>query len=67
MPDLAINSVDNDNIDVDELWLITETANGLKCTIGIVYRHPKSSLTKFNDRFYVLEKINSDKSTEMFL
>ena len=66
LPDLKINSVDNDNIDVDELWLSTETANGLKCTIGIVYRHPKSSLTKFNDRLYnVLEKINSDKSTEM--
>ena len=66
LPDLKINSVDNDNIDVDELWLSTETANGLKCTIGIVYRHPKSSLTKFNDRLYnILEKINSGKLTDM--
>ena len=37
----------------------------LQCTIGIIYRHPKSNLTKFNDRLYsVLEKINSDKSIQ---
>ena len=57
--DLNINSVSDDIIDVDDLWLNTETENGSKSTIGIIYRHPKSSLTKFNDRLYtVLEKIN---------
>ena len=65
LKDLQINSVSDDIIDVDELWLNTETDNGSKSTIGIIYRHPKSSLTKFNDRLYtVLEKINSNKLIE---
>ena len=64
--DLKINSVSDDLIDVDEIWLKAETDNGIKCTIGVIYRHPKSNLSKFNDRLYsVLEKINSDKSNEM--
>ena len=25
-----------------------ETDNAVKCTIGIIYRHPKSNLSKFN-------------------
>ena len=62
---LAINNIPNDIIDVDELWVNAETSTGFKCSIGIVYRHPKSNLTKFNDRLHsVLEKINSDKAIE---
>ena len=48
-----------DVIDVDELWIDSETNNGFKSTIGIIYRHPKANLTKFNDRLYnVLGKIS---------
>ena len=57
--DLKINSVSDELIDVDEIRLKAERANGIKCTIGIIYRHSKSNLTKFKDRLYsVLEKIN---------
>ena len=41
-------------IDVDELWMSTETDNGIKSTLGIIYRHPKVNLTKFNDRLYTV-------------
>ena len=62
---LKINSVSEEAIDVDEIWVNVETDKRLQCTIGIIYRHPKSNLTKFNDRLYsVLEKINSDKSIQ---
>ena len=64
--DLQLNSNKDDIIDVDEIWLNTETENGIKSTIGVIYRHPKANITKFNDKFYsVLDKINSDKSIEM--
>ena len=56
--DLKINSSTDDIIDVDELWVSTETDNGIKSTLGIIYRHPKANLTKFNDKLYsVLQKI----------
>ena len=65
LKDLSINSVPDDSIDVDELWLDAETDNDSKCTIGIIYRHPRSNLKKFNDRLYtVLEKINSNKAID---
>ena len=62
LKDLSINSLTDNAIDVDELWLDAETENGSKCTIGTIYRHPKSNLNQFNDRLCaVLEKINSNK------
>ena len=64
--DLKINSSTDDIIDVDELWVSTETDNGIKSTLGIIYRHPKANLTKFNDKLYsVLQKIDSDKAIDM--
>ena len=63
---LKVNADSDDAIDVDEIWLNTETDTGIKSTIGIIYRHPKANITKFNDKLYkVLDKINSDKSIEM--
>ena len=38
---LKINSVSDDSIGVDELWLQTETNHGDKSTIGMIYSHPK--------------------------
>ena len=63
--DFKINSITNDIIDVDELWLNVELAKDEKCTLGIIYLHPKSNLTKLNDRFYtVLEKIYNNKKIQ---
>ena len=44
-----INSSTNDKIDVDEIWVSTETDGGIESTIRIIYRHPKSNLTNIND------------------
>ena len=51
---------------MDELWVSTETDNGIKSTIGIIYRHPKANLTKYDYKLYtVLQKIDSDKAIDM--
>merc|ERR1712208_71662 len=57
--------VSDDDLDVEDLWVETETNTGTKCTIGIIYRHPKSNVPKFNDSLCnILEQINSDKSID---
>ena len=64
--DQQLNQNNNDIIDDDEIWLNSETENGIKTTIGVIYRHPRAKITKFNDKIYsVLDKINSDKSIKM--
>ena len=37
------------SVDVDEIWLQTETDDGFKCTIVTICGHRKSSTTKFKD------------------
>ena len=43
---LKVNADSDDAIDVDEIWLNTETDTGIKSTIGIIYRHPKAQCEK---------------------
>ena len=48
--DLKINTDTNNIIDVDEIWLNTDTDSEIKSTIGVPCRHPKENITKFNDK-----------------
>ena len=44
--ELKTNTATNDIIEVGEIWLNTETDNGINSTIGAIYRHPKIEYCK---------------------